>query len=360
MKRMQNQSRKRPRRTAASGFTLIELLVVIAIIAVLIALLLPAVQQAREAARRTQCKNNLKQLGLALHNFHDTFRHFPVGTYDDDNDSWCYNIYLLPYIDQGPLYQTMTNVTDGNCVFVPPNMGGGSNALTTAVAGWGNPPNIDGLDGGVVGVGCGRTNSTCGNATISGGAASSQLAAFICPSNPRPKKNAAGDGASSYCGSLGNSVNWTGGVTSCAQIKGSQQNGILMTANDNNSTWCTDMGGVSDGTSNTIAIGETAPSLSFTLANNNGPGWAGARNNPYGGGCNDMQGIGLTLRVIDPGYTINNNSTTNYISDSSFRSQHVGGCHFLMTDGSVRFISQNIYVNNYGALGSRNGNETVG
>lgn len=90
------------------GFTLIELLVVIAIIAVLVALLLPAVQQAREAARRSQCKNNLKQYGLALHNYHDTFSILPSGE-GIPNTSWAAcryspNIALLPYIDQAPLY----------------------------------------------------------------------------------------------------------------------------------------------------------------------------------------------------------------------------------------------------------------
>src|SRR5689334_11131670 len=96
------------------GFTLIELLVVIAIIAILIALLLPAVQQAREAARQTQCKNNLKQLGLALHNYHDAFGRFPSSaiwgvrlttgpdTYGPYHHTWL--TALLPYLDQQNLF----------------------------------------------------------------------------------------------------------------------------------------------------------------------------------------------------------------------------------------------------------------
>ncbi|MBT5017958.1 MAG: DUF1559 domain-containing protein, partial [Planctomicrobium sp.] len=104
------------RRSSLRGFTLIELLVVIAIIAILIALLLPAVQQAREAARRTQCKNNLKQLGLALHNYHDTHGIFPnsMDSYfpggvpsrsNPRNHSWM--VMILPFIDQAPLYQSI-------------------------------------------------------------------------------------------------------------------------------------------------------------------------------------------------------------------------------------------------------------
>src|SRR5450432_1678919 len=96
-----------------SGFTLIELLVVIAIIAVLIALLLPAVQQAREAARRTQCKNNLKQMGLGLHNYHDTYNMFPPGALTAGGDNlWGMSWYIriLPNIDQSVVFNQLTFV----------------------------------------------------------------------------------------------------------------------------------------------------------------------------------------------------------------------------------------------------------
>ena len=111
------------------GFTLIELLVVIAIIAILIALLLPAVQQAREAARRTQCKNHLKQWGLGLHNYHDVFKTFPQGAMAQGplgtapnrvHNNLSFHVMLLPYIDQAPLY----NQFNFNLYYAePPNVG---------------------------------------------------------------------------------------------------------------------------------------------------------------------------------------------------------------------------------------------
>ncbi|MCA9201485.1 MAG: DUF1559 domain-containing protein, partial [Planctomycetales bacterium] len=93
-----------------TGFTLVELLVVIAIIGVLVAMLLPAVQAAREAARRSDCSNKLKQFGLALQNFHDTYKNFPPGMTDDDTDNLGWGTYILPFIEQGNLYDQMSTV----------------------------------------------------------------------------------------------------------------------------------------------------------------------------------------------------------------------------------------------------------
>src|SRR5437899_2125497 len=126
------------------GFTLIELLVVIAIIAILIALLVPAVQKVRAAAARTQCINNLKQMGLGVHNFHDVNKRLPDGgTNTTDYRTWCAQFQILPFVEQGNMYNSILNGTPVTTAGVPIYMcpARGRTPFTTA---GGNSPGING------------------------------------------------------------------------------------------------------------------------------------------------------------------------------------------------------------------------
>ncbi len=304
---------RRARRARQQGFTLIELLVVIAIIAVLIALLLPAVQQAREAARRSQCKNNLKQLGLGLHNYHDTFGILPYATANTgqcmgsgqtvtNHKGW---LYILPYIDQAPLYNQF-NFSQAT---------GNRNTAGGTLAGGG---------------------STAGpNAQLS----TNILNVMICPSD---------SGARVYPGA---DTTYGAGVANTARTSYdfvvSQGNGCTMWDNEAQTTRATfgmnsraRLTDLKDGVSNTIIVSETTLNVSDGVA----PSWA----------CSQHVGMGIQFASPPNGY-INNWYCCSWTSpvNGTFRpgslgewgspgSTHVGGMQVLLGDGSVRFISENI------------------
>jgi prepilin-type N-terminal cleavage/methylation domain-containing protein len=215
-------------RRGPSGFTLIELLVVIAIIAVLIALLLPAVQAAREAARRAQCTNNLKQIGLAMHNYHSAIGSFPPGgvaTYDTEQPgrigvwgNWSSMAMMLPYIEQQPVYNA--------CNFMAPNQGYDSGQN-------------------------GRINSTGTRSTVS---------AFLCPSSPRLSGE-----WSTYYGEQYPNCNYFASIGSSLCQYGGDPAGVAYQDGNGNaapngmfqvSGKPFTVADVLDGTSNTIAFGE--------------------------------------------------------------------------------------------------------
>lgn len=282
------------------GFTLIELLVVIAIIAILIALLLPAVQQAREAARRTQCKNNLKQIGLAMHNYHDVYKMFPRGGQHGDrnptggpfnSDQWGWGAMILPQIDQGPLFAQLnvgaTHFIDA--VQVPATL----DLLRTKIPGYLCPSDADGE----------LLNSE------------------------RPVEVSGTDyevGTSNYVGSYGNKAQYN------------NEDGVFYPSK------CTRIRDITDGTSNTFLVGERASGAVSGTDRGGAALWAGTgfRNFSSSGPRADGAGVvGYAAGNINTGFR--EQFGTNQ-PNHGFTSRHVGGAQFALCDGSVRFVSENI------------------
>ncbi|QDV51745.1 DUF1559 domain-containing protein [Gimesia fumaroli] len=319
------------------AFTLIELLVSISIIALLIALLLPAIMQAREAARRTQCRNNLKQIGLALHNYHDAHVSFPIGARSQNGFGLSFWPGLLPALDQGNLYQQFDQNSPHNGFPIFPG----------AI----NGPLLDGII----------------------------IQAMRCPSSPLNETHPMGfnmhmqpsyvgiSGASNEDGFPAKRVSFC-----CAPI--SPPDGILSADGILVSNSNVRERDISDGTSNTIVVGEAS---NFVLDDN------GNKQN-VGGAFPYSWITGTPAEGTPPNYEPNNLSypaasynitTIRYSPNSSYdqpgvhnnhgpnnplASTHEGGVMVLLADGSVRFVSENINLTTLKQLAVRDDGQPIG
>jgi prepilin-type N-terminal cleavage/methylation domain-containing protein len=304
------------------GFTLVELLVVIAIIGVLVGLLLPAVQSAREAARRTQCTNNLKNLGLAMHNHHDSQGHFPFGFH---NEETLWSARILPYIEETPLYETM--------IFQEGGLGNWNNASS---------PNT---------VACGTL-----------------VTVFRCPSMAVEEhidnEGIPGRVPCSYRACGGSNI-WSDDIstisslapTGAMALEQHPLNGIFYGNSE------TRMGGIPDGTSKTIMIGESYTDPRYVKDGQAMDYWyfgapqIGAWRVGGIGGTEYSEGVGSTgprmNSRLDP-------TMPGTIQEMSFGSYHPAGAIFGFADGSVRFLPEDIDYVVYQGMGSRNGGELTG
>jgi prepilin-type N-terminal cleavage/methylation domain-containing protein len=308
------------------GFTLIELLVVIAIIAILIALLLPAVQQAREAARRSQCKNNLKQIGLALHNYHDTVSIFPpAGTpYMTPVNQHNYNEYLLPYVDQSTLYNLINFSISSNAGTNNTNLQ--NRKLTFQMC----PSNPFGATAG------GYDNCP----------SNSHGASYMVCAGPVAYP---GFNADTDCGVVGSPAYCVANTTNTVR------SGMFPMGNTA-PAYCCKIRDITDGTSNTIAFGEVRPELNTYF------GMFGVMANGFSTSMriNSPRRVNVTSSTVpSTGYAAV--GTPNALGhNAGMSSFHVGGAHVTLADGSVRFLSENLDFALFNYLGHKSDGQTVG
>lgn len=364
------------------GFTLVELLVVIAIIGILVGLLLPAVQAAREAARRMSCSNNLKQLALACHNHHDTYRRFAYGMLRRDGGRWghpnwnqgapnwgrrsMWIVDTLPFLEQNNLFNWFSPIDDGSVAGQPQH--------------WANN-RFQRLPDGTFGP------------EWTGEYFFRQGAAFLqCPSNPGTGFNESHDtagngryfrgdyyavaGTRGYPGASDPQPSlwypYGPGTDAGPAPTGSQSS---MMGNRSDGMWTRNVAynikDCSDGTSNTILLAERqfwdpvfdgcggppgsgAPST--TMIRNWGWIWFGAEGN-----CFLATGVPINFRLVNCGQFWNGPPGPIEYNDrlNAIGSMHAGGAQVAYTDGSVRFVSQSIPLLTLRALGSRGGGEVV-
>ncbi len=329
------------------AFTLVELLVVIAIIGILVGLLLPAVQAAREAARRMQCSNNVKQLGLSFHNYHDTFRNFPINfawrnrpglgggglAISDTGKSWLQMI--LPFIEQNNMFNNI-------------DFGVGLR-----------------LSGGIPGTAVAIQRNRDIAATV--------IPTYLCPSdgqhnNGRLDRRSDAVGADSWAVTNYKACagrNWAYGIYNHPNTLGGRNGGNADGLNAGNGILCsnqqdtnpiTRMRDLSDGTSNTFALGEALPQFSQWNW------WY----NPNAVTATTAIPLNFSLRRPKPWPTcglpagnFSRNADCDWPNNYNFNSRHTGGGNFGLGDGGVRFVSDSVDTEIYRSYASISSGEVA-